>query len=295
MVQYNESKKLYEWYPTVVTFNEAGEDRTIYVTNASAFEHLKEREDVTNYKIATVIPTAEQLVRFNDLNTLPNKEVLAGWTGDVGIFVEFGYINLKSTDVHLPLRKKYAKDGTAYLIAKYGKLLSSYKKAKLVEGITVNDLEIDTSADSVAAMNAVYIGFISGGISDTDFKTKNGWKACNKEEFTKIVQAVHKHIRDSFRAELNCRKLIESKSLEELELIAPDYLPSGSEGRADGQINRLLKLYEREFAKLATPDSVVDNVMDEPAPEPVFRGVDNDGVELPTEEFKANAKAAKNS
>lgn len=280
MVSYNEHKKIYEFYPVLIEYTLNGEDNRQFTNQPSTYDWLRSTYGVTKFEVSNVEPSIEQIKRLEDLNNLPNKEELKGFYVDVSNFIEYGYVDYRAPDIMQPLLEKHKDVATKYLFNKYTKLLSQYKKDKAYGSLNFKDMVIDTSLESQGTITGIFASFTAGLTNEVNFKAINGWFPLDKAKFMEMANAVSKHVSDSFTAELNAKKILADKNYEDLSLLSPSYLPKGVESSSVTPINRLLRLYEREYAKLATPDKVNDNVMEEPKIPGVFAGVDNDGKPL---------------
>lgn len=280
MVNYNEHKKIYEFCAVKISYTRNGEQIVEYTNVPSTYDYLQTTYGVSNFATSTVVPTPEQMKRLEDLNKLPNKESIAGFINYVGDFIEYGYVNVKAPDVMLPLLEKYKKESTEYLFNEYVRLLSSYKKDKAYGSIKFEDMVVETSLEAQGTLNGIFASFTAGLTESIEFKAMNGWFTLDKAKFMKMAQAVSGHVQMAFTAERMVKEELKKKNYDELCLVSPAYLPKGVNTSNVEPINRLRRLYEREYTKLVSPANVVDNVMEEPKIPGVFPGVDDNGKPL---------------
>lgn len=271
---YNTNKKAFGFLTSKVTFTEYGEDIVQYTNIPSTFYELQNRQGVTDFAVESVIPTEDQIERLDSLNNLPDKEELLGFSWQLEKFVEFGYVDHKLPEAAKPLLEKYKQLSKEYLFKTYKKLLSKYKTEKETGGIMVAGQLIDTSEQSQAKINSTFVSMENGLVKTIKFKTKTGFVDADKGLMRTLAQTVVKHIQDCFGAEAACLDIISHMSYEELNKVSPEWSP---EGYGSGfSVNRLHRLFEREYARLAEPTKQpVDNVYEEPKVE-TYRYADGD-------------------
>lgn len=288
MVNYNEQTKIYEFYPTRVSYFQDDVPTRVFTNSASLYNWVITSPGVTRFKVSNVVPDEKQIARLQDLNNLPRKEELSGFIDVIWDFIEYGYLDYKVPDFATPLRKKHEDAGRQYLYNKYKKLVSRYKHEKAFLGVKYKDIEVSTLLEDQLILNGILSAFQAGSIKETEFKARNGWFILNQDEFTKLINVVHVHVQNCFKAEKHTMDILDKKNLDELALISPSYLPKGADSASVTPINRLKRLFDREYTKLIDPSKVVDNVMEEPVLPTVYPGVDNDGNPLPSPGVKSN-------
>lgn len=250
IIKINPETNQYEFYNEKIEYLDNGVEVLTYTDAASIFQEAAQRfTNITNLKTEPFVPTEEQTMRLNDVNSIDNKSDLSTYIMYVDELVQFGYIPDTWPEWASHLVKKYEQSSKVYLINKYNNKLSKYKTEKEYTIINYNGFEVSTDLESQSKISSTLLGMISGMISEVNFKFKNGFKVLNKEEFQKMSSFIMGHVQICFTSESSCKERIKNMSLSELKNIKIDEtennMPNASEEK-DNKIS-LRDMFEQTY------------------------------------------------
>lgn len=206
-------------YPTLVTFKENGVDKEIYTNTPSLYETMCNNNPAkfSNFKTANVIPTEEQLKRFEALKEV-GVEASDGFSGFYTSFVKDGYIEENAPEVMIKdLLPKFEALTKQHLINKYKADLASIRYDREVGGVEFENVVVKSDRESQSTITSTAMMFSTGILTSTEFKCENDeWIVCDKAKFDLLTMTVAGHVKFCFTAEA---KLLEYlNSLPAIEL-----------------------------------------------------------------------------
>lgn len=240
-----------EFYYSKVTFEDESGLKEIYTDNVSEYQIMAEQfsNRIKNLQVETVVPTTEQIERLDIVNKQANGSDVEGWGKQINTFVEHGYLDHTCPDFLKSQISKFRETSKAYLIKKFKGILSEHKTEKEQGGCVFQNSLIKTDSDSQAKITGTLIMMQTGAIPTVDFKAANGWLTLNAEQFKQLALAVATHVQVCFKAESIVLGEIESKTLDDLVQLDPDFRDPGVKDQSKGN-HKLIDLYDATYKKL---------------------------------------------
>lgn len=161
-------------------------------------------------------PTEEQIKRLEEINKLKLEHPYS-YEHIFQEYVESGYMAPTEDENLVKLYKKAKNSSKKELIKEILAILSSVKTEKEQGGITFEGMTVSTDTESQSKISSTLLGFMSGMITEVEFKFKNGFKTLDKEQFIKLAKATIDHVQYCFKAEMLCKEELDSKSVEDLD------------------------------------------------------------------------------
>lgn len=217
MVKYTDT---WTFYTNRVSFLNNGTEVSEYTDSPSLYEEMvsKAPYQFSNFVNEVIEPTEEQIARLEDINKL-KLEYPSSYMHIFQEFVRDGYLGPTDDPLLTKLYKKNQKVAQQQLIEEISKHLSNIKTEKEYGGVEYNGHKIATDLESQSKISSTLLGFMSGMITEVNFKFKDGFEMLDKEKFIKLAQFVMVHVQICFTAESLCKAELPSKTTEELDKI----------------------------------------------------------------------------
>ena len=240
-----------EFYYNKITFEDETGPKEVYTDNVSEYQIMAEKfsNRIKNMQVFTVEPTQEQIDRLAIVNKQANGQDVEGWSKQINTFVEHGYLDHTCPEFLKSQISKFRETSKAYLVKKLKAILSLHKTEKEQGGCVFQNSLIKTDSDSQAKITGTLIMMQSGAIPTVDFKAANGWLTLNAEQFKQLALAVATHAQVCFKAESIVIGELESKTLDDLVALDPDYRDPCVKDNGSGN-HKLIDLYEATYKSL---------------------------------------------
>lgn len=206
-------------YPTVITFIENGENKTIYTDSPSNIENMLKASPnrFTNVATNIVTLTDDEKTRLADL-IATGTPATDGFSYAYTRFVKEGYIPEDAPDVmKTGLMEKYGDITKNHLLDNYSAKIADIRYSKEISGIEFKGCIVSTDRESQSTITSTSLLFQQGIMDSIDFKCKNNqWITCNRDEFQALTIAVAAHVKICFMSESKLNGYLASLPLEDL-------------------------------------------------------------------------------
>lgn len=240
-----------EFYNCKVTFYDNDELKTEYTNNPSLYSKMvNDYKHLTNFASEAIVPTEEQIKRLNQVKKLIKKDTNLEAFGDkVSAFVETGYIDSTCPEWMKSLVNKNASASKELLLIKLNSRLSQMKTDKEYGGCVYQGHTLASDLESQSKIASTLLGFMSGMITEVNFKFKDGFVNMNSEQLTAVSSYLMAHVQSCFTAESLCKEKLSSLSLD--ELLSYDETNSSNLNQ-ENTGDKLQELYDQTYTETIT-------------------------------------------
>lgn len=240
-----------EFYSTKVSFYDNGELKTEYTDNPSLYSKMvNDYNHLSNFTSEAVNPTDEQTKRLKQIKKLIKSDTnLQAFGSKIIAYVETGYIDSSCPDWMQSLVSKNETKSKEILLEKLNSRVSKMKTEKEYGGCDYQGHILASDTESQSKISSTLLGFMSGMISEVNFKFKDGFVNMNQEQLTAVSTFLMSHVQSCFTAESLTKEQIAKLNLDELleyDVDSSTSVMSSNEEKTD----KLQELYNSKYTEV---------------------------------------------